>query len=346
MTRSTPLRAALEVQHLRSDRPFTPGAGPNGGEFFLPWRQLQQAFRERGVELHTPDLHAGHELAFELHLNAQRRVAPVPSYTFIYEDPLVRPINGDLQTLARYRKVFTWSAAQQRLPNAVALDYPNELTPRATPGWDGRDTHCVMLASNKALLHDDARSLHAARVATIRAFERHAPGRFALYGRGWDIPAVRPGPAGRLVKRLHEWSRRLRPDHRPFPSYRGLARRKTDVLDRARFAITYENSRGSAGYLTEKIFDCLVSGCVPVYIGAPGWQQVIPADCCIDGDRFGDPAELVAFLDGVTPAQFAAYQAAGRAFLTAPATQRFSNAHFCRVLVDTILADLGATPRR
>ena len=28
-----------------------------------------------------------------------------------------------------------------------------------------------------------------------------------------------------------------------------------------------------------------------VVYGAPGWQEVIPADCCIDGDRFADPAE-------------------------------------------------------
>lgn len=337
------MRAALEVQHMRGDRPFTPGEGPNGGDFFLPWRQLQRAFAERGVDLRTPDMHAGHPLAFELHLNAQRQVSDVPSYTFIYEDPLVRPINGDRQVLARYRKVFTWSLEQQRLPNAVALDYPNELTPRDTPGWDGRDLHCVMLASNKALLHADPRSLHGTRVATIRAFEQFAPGRLALYGQGWNIPAVRPGHIGRIVKRLNEWAARLRPGHCPFPSYRGMAPRKSDVLDRARFAITFENSRGSPGYLTEKLFDCLVSGCVPVYIGAPGWQQVIPPDCCVDGDRFGDPTELVAFLDRVTPVQFAAYQGAGRDFLRAPLTQRFSNAHFCRVLVDTILADLAIT---
>ena len=39
-----------------------------------------------------------------------------------------------------------------------------------------------------------------------------------------------------------------------------------------------------------------------------------------------------------------AWQAAGRAFLQDPGTQRFGNGHFCRVLVDTILADLDRTP--
>ena len=337
-------RAALEVQHLRRDLPFTPGAGPNGGDWFLPWRQLQLAFAERGVALHTPDVHAGQPQAFELHLNAQRGAGAVPSYVFIYEDPLVRPLNDDRALLARYRKVFTWHLGQlAELRNAVRLDYPNTLQPRRTPGFAGRDLHCVMLASNKALMKPDARSLHERRIATIRAFERLAPQRFALYGQGWDIPAVRPGLAGRALKRVHEWVSRVAPGRRPFPSWQGKALRKTDVLDRARFAITYENSRGSPGYLTEKLFDCLASACVPVYIGSPGWQQVVPADCCIDGDRFADPAQLVAYLETITAAQFEALQAAGRAFLEDPQTARFSHDHFCRVIVQTVMDDLPAS---
>lgn len=335
-------RASLTVQRMRDDMPFRPGAGPNGGDFFLPWRQLRSQFAERGIDLHTPDLNAGHAVAFELHLNAQRHPsASVPSYAFIYEDPLVRPINSDLALLSRYRKVFTWNPAQQQLPNAVALDYPNDLAARDVPGWPGRDLHCVLIASNKALLHADARSLHPARVATIRAFEALAPKNFALYGQGWNIPAVRPGHLGRIEKRINEWLGKAAPGRRPFPSYRGKLHTKREVLDRARFCIAYENSRGSPGYLTEKIFDCFTSGCVPVYIGSPGWQQVIPADCCIDGDAFAQPRDLVSFLDGVTQTQFEGYQRAMRAFLAQASTQRFSHGHWCRGLVDEILSDLG-----
>jgi len=340
------MRASLIVSHLGNDLPFTAGAGPNGGEFFLPWRGLQQAFAARGVELHTPDVNAGHAVAFELHLNAQRalrRPSVRPCYAYLYEDPIVRPINADRAVLAHYRKIFGSNGELVDLGHFVRLDYPNDLTLREVPGWDGRDLHCVLIASNKALLHADARNLHAARVAVIREFERHAPARFALFGHGWDIPPVRPGHGGRIEKRLNEWMRRLRPGRRPFPSYRGKVGRKAEVLDRARFAICYENSRGSPGYLTEKIFDCFTSGCVPVYIGSPGWQQVIPAATCIDADRFRTPAELREFLDSVTPAQFADCQRAMREFLGAPSTQRFGNAHFCHVLVDTILSDLAGS---
>lgn len=339
------LRASLVASHLTHDLPFTPGAGPNGGEWFLPWRQLQARFAEQGVELHTPDVNAGHEPVFELHLNAQRSLRQAstrPCYAYLYEDPIVRPINADRTVLANYRKVFGSNTELIDGHHVLSLDYPNDLSLRDVPGWDGRDLHCVLIASNKALLHADPRNLHATRVAVIREFERHAPDRFALFGHGWGIPPVQPGHWGRVAKRLHEWQRKLRPGHEPFPSYRGKVGHKADVLDRARFAICFENSRGSPGYLTEKIFDCFTSGCVPVYIGSPGWQQVIPAAACIDADAFGSLRELREFLDAVTPAQFAGYQTAMCAFLAAPATQRFTNAHFCRVIVDTIMTDLGA----
>ena len=45
--------------------------------------------------------------------------------------------------------------------------------------------------------------------------------------------------------------------------YRGKLGKKAELLDRARFCICFENSRGSPGYVTEKIFDCFTSGCVP-----------------------------------------------------------------------------------
>jgi hypothetical protein len=338
----TALRASLVVRGERDNRVFVPGAGPNGGEFFLPWRLLRERFAARGVELNTPDRNAGRAVAFELHLNAQRRVpGEPPCYAFLYEDPLVRPLNGRLEHLRRYRKLFTWNLDLIDGERFVRLDYPNDLAIVAVSGFDERDLFCVLLASNKALRYPDRRNLHDKRIEAIRYFEAHAPESFALYGRGWQIPAVRPGALGRAAKRLHEWRARLDPDARPFPSWRGTVHRKSDVLTRARFAICYENTRGSPGYLSEKIFDCFTSGCVPVYIGGPHATDPIPRDAFIDGDRFASMGELFEYLKAIDPERFAEYQRAMRAFLASPAAERFGNEHFCRVLVETICSDLG-----
>ena len=340
-----PRYANIVVQRERGNRIFQPGAGPNGGHFFLPWRQLRERFAREGIELNTRDLNAGRSLAFEFHLNAQRDVpAQTPCYAFLYEDPLVRPLNVDRTQLGRYRKVFAWNEDLIDDRHVLHLDYPNDLTDRDVPGWHERPLFCVLIASNKALRYPDARALHSQRVDVIRHFEAQAPELFTLYGHGWNIPPVQPGALGRLNKRLHEWRARWQPNAKPFPSYRGKVGRKSEVLQRARFCICYENSRGSPGYVTEKIFDCFTSGCVPVYVGSQHAEPAIPAACFIDGDRFATPAELLAFLQSIGNAQFAAYQQAMRDFLRSPASARFSNAQFCERIVSTIVADLALTP--
>jgi hypothetical protein len=344
MTDTAPRRATLVVNQLRGNEPFRPGAGPNGGDFFLPWRALRQRFAAAGVELNTRDVNAGRSVDFELHLNAQRSVEHPRSYAYLYEDPVVRPINADRAALARYRKAFTSNEELIDGRHVLRLDYPNDLALRPVPGFKDRDLFCVLIASNKALLRPHRRNLHHRRVEAIRFFEEHAPDRFALFGRGWDIPAVAPGHLGRLRKRLDEWKRRWRPGPAPFPSFHGSIDRKSEVLDRARFSICYENSRGSPGYISEKIFDCLTSGCVPIYIGTTHSTPPIPEDCFIDGDAFPTPHAMLAFLERVDAGHFAMYQEAIRRFLASPQAWRFTNAFWCETLVTEILADVGETP--
>jgi alpha(1,3/1,4) fucosyltransferase len=337
-----PMRyATLVVNRLRANAPFRPGAGPNGGDFFLPWRQLRERFAMEGVELNTRDVNAGREVEFELHLNAQRSVDHPLSYAYLYEDPIVRPINGDLVELARYRKLFTSNEDLIDDEHVLSLAYPNDLTLREVPDFRQRDLFCVMIASNKALLRPHPRNLHHRRVEAIRFFEQQAPDRFALFGQGWDIPAVVPGHLGRIAKRIHEWRRRLAPGApAAFPSWRGTVDRKHEVLDRARFSICYENSRGSPGYLSEKIFDCLTSGCVPVYIGTSHSRPPIPEDCFIDGDQFNTPHEMLAYIERIDAGHFAMFQQSIREFLASPEAQRFTNTYWCETLVARILSDV------
>ena len=337
-----PALASLRVGRLRDNLPFTPGAGPNGGEFFLPWRMLRERFAEHGVELNTPDRNAGRPVAFELHLNARRSVrGDVPCHAFLYEDSRVRPLNADLERLRRYRRIFTWNEELIDGDRFLRLEYPNDLRIEPTPATAERRLFCVMIASNKALLHADPQSLHERRIQIIRAFERDAPELFELHGRGWDRTAARAGRWGRVFKRLQTWQAGWRRMHGsadlPFPSYRGPLDSKDEVLRRARFAIAYENSRGAPGYVTEKIFDCFRCGCVPVYIGPANITDYVPADCFVDGDGFADAGALIRHLRDMSDARHARYRAAIAAYLASPASQRFSNAHFCATLVAGIL---------
>ena len=164
MPHATPLTAALRAGPHVNDEVFVPGAGPQGGAFYLPYAGIRDELRRYGVELHTADLCAGQPVAFELHVNAQRDVPSHPAYAYLYEDPLVRPRNAEASVLGRYRRCFTWNDEVVNGGSILKLDIPNDLSHVPFPGWDERDLFCVMIASNKALLRPDPRGLHHRRV--------------------------------------------------------------------------------------------------------------------------------------------------------------------------------------
>lgn len=333
--------AALTVRPHRNDEVYVPGAGPQGGNFYLPYTMLRDRFALYGIEMHTADLVPPQQCAFELHINAQHRLSGRPAYVYCYEDPLIRPVNGRRSHLLQYRKVFTSNEDLVDGDKFLKLDYPNDLGVVPVPGWAQRSLGCVLIAANKALRRQSPRNLHQRRVDMARCFEQHAPQMFSLYGRGWNQPAVQPGAWGRVVKRLREWKAKVHSAPPAFPSWRGQIEHKSEVLRNARFAIAFENVSGSPGYITEKIFDCFVHGCVPVYLGTPGAAASIPPDCYVDARAFSSDVDLVRFLQGVNEAAFAAYQAAIKAYLASPAAYRFTQACFTHTLVDAIAADQG-----
>jgi len=55
---------------------------------------------------------------------------------------------------------------------------------------------------------------------------------------------------------------------------------KVDGLREYRFSVAIENS-SLPSYVTEKFYDCIIAGCVPLYYGAPDIANYFPSDCFI-----------------------------------------------------------------
>ncbi len=103
---------------------------------------------------------------------------------------------------------------------------------------------------------------------------------------------------------LHELMRRMRVD-----SYGRLVRNrqieepdlghqtKLAVIARYKFCLSFENSI-APDYVTEKFFEPLLAGTVPVYRGAPNIAAFAPGPkSYIDANDFRGPAELAAYLN-------------------------------------------------
>jgi hypothetical protein len=67
---------------------------------------------------------------------------------------------------------------------------------------------------------------------------------------------------------------------------------KLAVIARYKFTIAFENAIGE-DYVTEKFFDPLLVGSVPIYLGAPNVEAFAPGDrCYLDVNDFENPRAL------------------------------------------------------
>lgn len=334
------IRVSLIGQGIVRNAIFDLSSPGNRDNCYYPYWLLRERFKVRGVDLNTGDVNQGQEVAFELHMNAQRRSSPVPRYVLLWEVPQIWPDNALPTLLRKYRRIFTWDdqLADGRL--YIKINFPNEPQIFQGKGWSVRDRFCCIIAGNKSVVQRDPRELYSQRVETIRWFERHAPQQFDLYGVGWEAPPPKAGRIGKLWSRIATHPYRLM-GVRPFPSYRGTVNSKRETLTRYRFSICYENMRDVPGYITEKIFDCLFAGCVPVYWGAPNIADYIPPECFIDRRQFSDHESLYRFLMSISEDEYVSYQIAIKAFLESQAALPFYADAFVSTLIDTVLSDLG-----
>ncbi|HVY55021.1 MAG TPA: glycosyltransferase family 10 [Thermodesulfobacteriota bacterium] len=71
---------------------------------------------------------------------------------------------------------------------------------------------------------------------------------------------------------------------------------KLDTISKYKFTIAFENAI-AADYVTEKFYDPLITGSVPVYLGAPNVSDFAPGDnCYIDASEWDDPESLARYL--------------------------------------------------
>lgn len=333
--------AALRGPGLTKNIIFDRTHPANRDDCFAPYAMMREKFSAVSVQLDTVDCANIAELKFEVHQDIQSDSMTPTKYLLMFETEFVKSENGDAEEWSKYKKIFTWNDELVDGIRFIKFNFPNPIHLHPADGFENRDRFCCLIAGNKTLATEDERNLYPERVKAIHWLEQHAPQDFDLYGINWDMPVPHGGLLGKVEHRFWRVANRF-VTLRPFPSYRGRVEHKRDVLTRTRFSICYENVRDLPGYITEKIFDCFFSGCVPVYWGAGNITDHIPADCFIDRRQFRDTGEVYAFLKGMTEQEFRGYQQRIAAFLQSDAAYPFSSEYFAETIVNTIVQDLGS----
>lgn len=328
-----------------------------------PMRLLQSVAQQNGIALHTADVNQANRINpdFSLYVESIDFMPSIAkqSYLILYETPLTVPRNSNYKYLNQFDYIFTWD--RQLLKNGltdisgkiipshrfIEIYHPNPIPAECTSDFQSstfnqRKDFLCLIGSNRHANLVDERELYSERVKAIRWFETHALDDFKLYGNGWKVPQKRLGNLGKARYRIEKIIPWLM--GRPvFPSYQGPAKTKYEVLSRTKFCICYENARDISGYITEKIFDCLFAGCVPIYWGDSEIAQSIPPSCFIESRKYSDYEELYQYLRTMKPEEFYGYQNAARDFLRSPAFTRFSSPSFANAVVQKISQDFRST---
>lgn len=272
------------------------------------------------------------------------RVAVDRRILVVLEPRVVKPVNYRRKTQARYGTVFAFT--RHAGPGTVALPLPqHDWRERPVGHAVRRPGTTVLINSNK--LSSIPGSQYGLRRKVIQAFsDENLP--LILAGSGWlrrgralfleNLRAIAYAMLNRELPLLSEWAVPLRLG--PSVEHIGKVDDKEAVLLTCEFVAAIENSRT---YVSEKLFDAVFAGCVPLYVGAPLASYGIPSAVAVELPS--SAAAFVAAVRTLTTQEKDAVLAAGRQWIASDEVYNtWAMSKAMRRLADEIHAVVEATP--
>ena len=165
------------------------------------------------------------------------------------------------------------------------------------------------------------RELYLDRLEALCHFAKNPD--FDFYGYGWDKPA-----------RLFIWEPNKKQIREAVSrTWRGSPDDKFPVLQQYKFSICFENAIFS-GWITEKIIDSLLAGCIPIYFGAPDVTDFIPEGTFIDFRKFKNYTDLDYYLRNIDEKTYNQYIERINLFVSSNAFYLFTQEKFAAEMIE------------
>lgn len=306
----------------------------NRDDTLAPYIRLRDTLAQQGVALHTADqlmqqtdqnqvcdyyslgVMANYEqlkargnvslqafVVFEPPVVAPQLYRALPELTAAFERVYVHNTEGDGYSLkgvdrSRLRKLY-WPQPHKD----VLLQYWSQ---------GDRQRRIVMINGNHKPTSFEG-ELYSKRIEALAALARF--GKVDLYGRGWE----------RWWSRSAMWLPYWQHRRTLMSIYKGSCQSKYEVLSQYDFALCFENME-MKGYITEKIFDCLYAGTIPLYLGAKDITDLIPSNAYIDCRNFSSWQEMHEVVMTFRSTDIKAMRDAGRKFIIGKQGQKYYDA--------------------
>lgn len=303
---------------------------------FEKYHQLHDNFLENGYNIATDDINKIEEsqivLYFDMPKQLPRKEDKEKSYLLAIESSIIKPENFNAENHQYFKKIFTWNDDLVDNDKYIKINYAFVL-PSTIYKEVNREKLCCLIVSNKN--SDFKNELYSERKKLIRWFENNYPQDFDLYGFGWNsfkFEGCKPIRALNRIPFLQNIAYTLIGEK--YVSYKGKIDSKFEIMKKYRFSIAYENVKNENGYITEKIFDAFIAGCVPIYWGAKNITDYVPSSCFIDRREFKTNKELYKHMKKMSDKEYLNYLNNIEQYLQSEQAEQFSAKYFSETIVN------------
>lgn len=302
--------------------------------------RLRDIAKSRGFEV-TADqtrLDTADAVVFLDHPDDHRLITAVKqrgARTFLIhrECIVIRPKNWSRVVVGAYDHIFTFNInylrTMMRSDEFSQVFFARNLRLHNNFWNADRCPKLCLIASNKALVHP--LSTYEYRDDLVKYFDTR--NEINVYGPGWNTRLFhfrKPFSAiNRIASALHLNERRL-------TSYRGITDDKLMTFSKHNFALCIENTKDFSGYITEKIFDALRAGTIPIYLGPNDITEYVPSDIFVNLREFSDLAELSAYIKSRSADELADTRQRIAEYLQGPAEQFFGPEAFAQTVLEEV----------
>jgi len=314
---------------------------------------LKNSFFKLGIEFSTYDIIPPHEADIiicldEVNTFKQLKNIDKPSYLIISEPPVYTPENWNIKNHHLFSKVFTYNKDLITDKNYVFYTYSidfklaNQFKTISEIEFKSRKLICLIAGAMQISKPEmQSKSLLYETYLAANYFSKYFKNEFSIYGRNLLNEKFEYFKGSRILKKMklnslirlisNEKSKHVK------KCYKGEipALEKLVINNQFNFSICFENSSIN-GYITEKLFDCFFSKCVPIYFGAPNIKSYIPEDCFIDKNDFDNYNDLYFFIKNMNYSKYLSYLNAVDIFLKSKAVLQFTTSNYVNNIISNL----------